>query len=70
MWRPSACVESRAMDTPALIGIGLAAAVGVAVAMQRKRNQKLAPAIETALRAEGVLALNDMLAEGKVRAGA
>jgi hypothetical protein len=79
------------MDTPTLIGIGLAAAIGVAVAnvMQRKRNQKLAPAIETALRAQGaltlpalteavglkgltargkvMLALNDMVAEGKVR---
>jgi hypothetical protein len=79
------------MDTPTLIGIGVAAAVGVAIAnvMQRKRNQKLAPAIEAALRAQGaltlpvltdavglrgltargkvMLALNDLVTEGKLR---
>jgi hypothetical protein len=79
------------MDTPTLVAIGVAAAIGVSIAnvMQRKKNQKLAPTIETALRAQGaltlpalteavglkgltargkvVLALNDMVAERKVR---
>src|ERR1051325_8095415 len=79
------------MDTPTLASIGLATAIGVIVAnqLQRKRNQKLAPAIEAALRAQGplsrpvlseavgfrgfiargkvALALNDMVAQGKVR---
>jgi hypothetical protein len=79
------------MDTPTLIGIGLATAIGVVIAnrLQQRKNQKLAPALETALRAQGALtlpaltdavglkgltargkvalALNDMVAEGKVR---
>jgi len=80
------------MDTPTLVSVGLAAAVGVIIAnqLQRKRNQKLAPAIEAALREQGpltlpvlseavgmkgfmargkvALALNDMVAQGKLRA--
>ncbi|HMF42555.1 MAG TPA: hypothetical protein VKQ32_17910 [Polyangia bacterium] len=79
------------MDTPTLVSISLATALGVVIAnvLQRKRNQKLAPAIEAALRAQGpltlpvlsetvgfhgfmargkvALALNDMVAQGKVR---
>ena len=47
------------MDTPTLVTIGLATALGVVIAnqLQRKRNQKLAPAIEAALRAQGPLSL-------------
>jgi hypothetical protein len=79
------------MDTPTLIGIGMAAAIGVLISnrLQRKKNAALAPAIEAALRAQGaltlpalseavgrsgfmargqvMLALNDMIAQSKVR---
>ena len=79
------------MDTPTLIGIGVATAIGVLISqkLQKKKNQALAPAIEAALRAQGaltlpgisdavglkgmmargkvMLALNDMVAQGKVR---
>jgi hypothetical protein len=80
------------MDTPTLIGIGVAAALGayLATRSQAKQNQALAPAIEGALRAQGpltvpkltevvglkgfsargkvILALNALVAQGKVRA--
>jgi hypothetical protein len=80
------------MDTPTLIGIGVAAALGayLATRSQKKKNQALAPAIEGALRAQGpltlpkltaavgltgftasgkvMMALNDMIAQGKIRA--
>jgi hypothetical protein len=79
------------MDTPTLIGISIATAIGVVISnrLQKRKNQALAPAIETALRAQGgltlpalteavglkgfmargkiMLALNDMVAQGKVR---
>ncbi|HEY5451561.1 MAG TPA: hypothetical protein VIQ54_22555 [Polyangia bacterium] len=79
------------MDTPTLIGIGLAAGIGVLISnrLQKKKNDALAPTIEAALRAQGgltlpalteavglkgfmargkvMLALNDMVARGKVR---
>ena len=79
------------MDTPTLIGVGVAAALGMLIAtrMQARKNQALAPGIEAALRAQGaltlpaltdavglkgfsargkvILALNDMVAQGKVR---
>ena len=74
-----------------MIGIGLAAAIGVLISnrLQKKKNKALAPAIESALRAQGALtlpalaeacgfkgvlargkvalALNDLVAQGKVR---
>jgi len=80
------------MDTPTMIGVGVAVALGtfIATRMQAKKNVAMAPAIETALRAQGaltlpalteavglkgfsargkvILALNDMVAQGKVRA--
>ena len=79
------------MDTPTLIGIGIATAIGVLISnrLQKRKNQALAPTIEAALRAQGgltlpaltaavglkgflargkvMLALNDMVAQGKVR---
>jgi len=79
------------MDTPTLIGIGLAAGIGVLISnrLQKKKNDALAPTIEAALRAQGgltlpalteavglkgfmargkvMLALNDMVARGKLR---
>ena len=79
------------MDTPTLIGIGMAAAIGVLISnrLQKRKNAALAPTIETTLRGQGgltlpalteavglkgfmargkiMLALNDMVAQGKVR---
>lgn len=74
-----------------MIGVGLAAAIGVLISnrLQQRKSKALAPAIEAALRAQGALtlpvlaeacgfkgvlargnvalALNDMVAQGKVR---
>ena len=79
------------MDLPSGISLGVSIAIGTMMAMylQQRKNKKLAPAIETALRAQGamtlpalakacsldsflgrgkvVLALNDLVAQGKVR---
>jgi hypothetical protein len=47
------------MDNPSVIGVGVAAALGVVIAqlIQKRRNQKLIPTIEAALRAQGPLTL-------------
>jgi len=82
---------NRAMDTPTMIGVGVGVAFGMFIAtrLRAKKSQAMAPAIETALRAQGaltlpalteavglkgfsargkvILALNDMVAQGKVR---
>jgi hypothetical protein len=65
------------MDTPTLIGIGVATALGVFISqkLQAKKNKVLAPAIEATLRAQGALTLagigdaigmKGMMARGKV----
>lgn len=47
------------MDTPTLIGVGMAAALGVLISqkLQAKKNKALMPAIEGTLRAQGALTL-------------
>ena len=65
------------MDTPTLIGVGVAAAIGVLISqrLQAKKNKTLIPAIEATLRAQGALTLpavgdaigiKGVLARGKV----
>jgi hypothetical protein len=47
------------MDNPSAFGVGLAAVLGVVIAqlIQRRRNRRLIPTIEAALRAQGPLTL-------------